>query len=62
MTTTVKGTGHHWLWDPSGSTIIATLQDFAQRLCLWAGRLSCRSSSGIFCKCAICILTEAAAD
>ena len=29
VTTTVKGTGHHWLWDPSGSTIIATLQDFA---------------------------------
>ena len=30
VTTTVKGTGHHWLWDPSGSTIIATLQDFAR--------------------------------
>ena len=28
MTTSGGRGGHYWLWDPSGSTVVATLQDF----------------------------------
>jgi hypothetical protein len=29
VTTTGGRTGHYWLWDPSGSTVVARLEDFA---------------------------------